>query len=361
MSMFARRQRGARLAGSLGHHDTAAPAVALSHLMRRLKLVLVASGLAITFVAIPAYGGHSATDGRIAFIADTQGHPQLFTIQPDGTGTTEVTRRAGGIGGFGGTDWSPDGSTLLYVVSTNRDLIYKTALDGTATHRVSARCVKLCLGDGFPVYARSGTKIAFERAYGPIKNDNAAVVAIFTMKIDGSGLRQLTQKKRPTSSEDHRATWSPDGKRIAFQRFNHTAVPRNLGAIFVMNANGTSVHRLTPWSMDANNPKWSRDGTRILFNDYGEPARGKDSNLYTVRVDGTGVTRLTHYTGGHAQAFANGWSPSGTQIVFHLLDDSNGAEVNQLFVMNADGSGAYALTHLGGDANPRQAAWGTTR
>lgn len=270
---------------------------------------------------------------------------------------TQVTRRASGIGDFG-TDWSPDGSTLLFDVSTSRDLIYKTALDGTGVTRVSAPCVKLCLGDDFPVYTRSGTKIAFERAFGPIKNDNAAVVAIFSMNVDGSGLRQLTQKKRPTSSEDHLATWSPNGKRIAFQRFNSTAVPRNLGAIFVMNADGTNVHRLTPWSMDASNPKWSRDGTRILFNDYGERAPGKDSNLYTMRVDGTGLTRLTHYTGGHAQAFANGWSPNGKQIVLHLVDDSNSAQVNQLFVMNADGRGAHALTRLGGDTNPRQAALG---
>ena len=114
---------------------------------------------------------------------------------------------------------------------------------------------------------------------------------------------------------------------------------------------------ITPRSLDAGNPRWSRDGTRILFNDVAEPADGKDANIYTVRPDGTGLTKLTHYTGGTAQAFVDDWSPDGTKIVFHFQD----AGVDDLYIVDADGSNPRPLTHLGANASPRHAAWGTSQ
>ena len=132
------------------------------------------------------------------------------------------------------------------VLSGSRDLIYKAGADGAAVRRLGPRCAGNCLGDSSPTYSRSGARIAFERAFGPLTGDNAAAVAILTMNADGSGLKQLTQKKKPTSTEDHTPSWSPDGKRIAFQRYNTTAQPASLSAIYVMNADGTQLRRLTP-------------------------------------------------------------------------------------------------------------------
>jgi Tol biopolymer transport system component len=41
-----------------------------------------------------------------------------------------------------------------------------------------------------------------------------------------------------------------------------------------------------------------------------------DSNLFTMRANGTDRVQLTHYTGGFLQAYLGDWSPDGTQIVF---------------------------------------------
>lgn len=322
--------------------------------MRRSTILVTAAALLLGVAVIPAYGVRSVTNGRLAFVADEAGKTQVFTINPDGSGLTKVPKLPNGAGEYG-LSWSPDGSSLLVATSTSPNLIYTTRLDGGGLRRLSPRCAGQCLADNFPVYTRSGAKIAFERAFGPIVNDNASAVGILTMNADGSGMKQLTQKKRPTSTEDHMPTWSPDGRRIAFQRINTTASPRGRTAIYVMNANGTQIRRLTSRRMDASNPRWSRDGTRILFNDYAETVPGKSANLYTIRVDGTGLTRLTNYKGGTAQAFVNDWSPDGTKIVFHFLDTG----VNDLYVMDADGKNAHPLTRLGADANPRRAAWGT--
>jgi Tol biopolymer transport system component len=107
--------------------------------------------------------------------------------------------------------------------------------------------------------------------------------------------------------------------------------------------------------MDASNPRWSRDGTRIAFNDYAEDVWKKSANVYTIRPDGTSLRKVTHYTGGKKRAFVNDWSPDGRQIVYHLIGDA----VNDLYVVNTDGTNTHALTHLGPKANPRHSTWGT--
>jgi TolB protein len=323
----------------------------------RLKAVLaVAAVLLAGVAAIPAYGVDAVVNGKLAFVADEAGKPQVFTIRPDGTGLTRLTNRPNGAGEYG-LAWSPDGSSLLMVLSGSHDLIYKADTAGTVVRLLSPRCAGNCLGDSSPTYTRSGAKIAFERAFGPITNDTAAAVALLTMNADGSGLKQLTQKKKPTSTEDHMPSWSPDGKRIAFQRYNTTAQPAGRSAIYVMNADATHLRRLTPRSMDASNPRWSPDGTRIAFNDYAEDVSNKSANVYTIRPDGTSLRKVTHYSGGTKRAFVNDWSPDGRQIVYHLI----GNTVNDLYVVNRDGTNTHALTRLGPNANPRHSTWGTAR
>jgi Tol biopolymer transport system component len=83
-------------------------------------------------------------------------------------------------------------------------------------------------------------------------------------------------------------------------------------------------------------------------------------NIYSIRPDGTGLTQITHYTGGAMAARVDSWSPDGKQIVFHVrpLNPSTSG-INQLFVMNKDGTEIQQLTHLPRGTNPERAAWGS--
>jgi Tol biopolymer transport system component len=74
---------------------------------------------------------------------------------------------------------------------------------------------------------------------------------LFRIRADGTGLRQLTSG-RPASAP----SFAPDGKRIAYLRFN--------AGISVVNLDGTGRHRLTRSSSDAF-PVWSPDGKWIAF------------------------------------------------------------------------------------------------
>ena len=92
--------------------------------MSRIKVALAAAVVLLAGVAvIPAYGVGPVANGRLAFVADEAGRPQVFTVKPDGTGLTRLTNRADGAGEYG-LAWSPDASSLLMVLSESQDLIY---------------------------------------------------------------------------------------------------------------------------------------------------------------------------------------------------------------------------------------------
>jgi Tol biopolymer transport system component len=302
---------------------------------QRLTLGLATFFGLLVAVVLPALSHATASgrNGEIAFTRRVHTISQVFTVTPDGTRLRQVTH--GLPAGEHGLSWSPNGRGLLYTLGRidGTDRIVKSLADGSSAAVVSPACTGACLSDDDPAYSPDGKTIAFERAFGPVVNENAASIAIFTMNADGSHLTQLTPKS--TSTQDSQPQWSPDGTKIAFVRSNTTAKPKNEGAIEIMNADGSDIRRITPFRVDATNPHWSPNGKRLLFNTYAHPVQFKSANLFTMRADGKDRHPLTHYAGGTLQAFADGWSPDGTQIVFHRMAFSgSNTEVGGFYILN---------------------------
>jgi hypothetical protein len=200
---------------------------------------------------------------------------------------------------------------------------------------------------------------------------------IYTMRMDGSGLRRLTSEGR-----NMRPVWSPDGRRIAFAR-----IYADVADIYLMDADGSHVVRRTAgagllsaaWSPDgrklavssegiydgdvwvipadddgsspvhllsaARSPSWSPDGSRIAY----IRLSGDDGyhGVHVVNTDGTGDRELFFSSGGIPGGPS--WSPDGKRLVF-----GNCQSGCDLFVMNADGSDMRRLTALG---TVQEAAW----
>ncbi|MGI8617571.1 MAG: hypothetical protein ACR2L6_00585 [Gemmatimonadaceae bacterium] len=147
---------------------------------------------------------------------------------------------------------------------------------------------------------------------------------IFLTDLEASHTVQLT-----FSGRDYEPAWSPDGNRIAFVRRDV-----NFGRdIYLMNADGSGLVRRTTGA-GLHSPAWSPDGNTLAVG-TGDHYDGDIRLLSLSDNQGDGI--LLARMGTEPE-----WSPDGKKIAFVSLsgDDGYGA----LHVMNADGSGIFALT-----------------
>ena len=287
-------------------------------------------------------------NGRIAFQANIGRFPQVFTIEPNGSGLRQVTHVPRHDPGAENPIWSPDGTTIAFDAAAGKGVNIFTVSPGEHP-------AQLPLGvgafNGDPAYSRDGTQISFDQDVGPRA---PKVHGIFVANADGSNPRRVTTGIRTTQAFDTQSQWSPDGNRLVFMSVKNS----KQAAIFVVNIDGTGLKRLTPWSLDAGNPDWSPDGRKILFNPYWDPHPGKFSNIFSMRPDGSHRTQLTRARPG-VQSFAPAWSPDGTKIVFVRftpIGKQNGRL--DLFTMNSDGTRVRRVTNMP-RAFPTNPDWGT--
>ncbi len=192
--------------------------------------------------------------------------------------------------------------------------VYVANLDGTGLRR---------LGRGSsPSWSPDGRRLAFQRY---VRGRNAEILVA---DADGRNLRRLTR----TPAEELWPVWSPDGRRLAF-------VSDRDGSweVFVMNADGSGVRQLTrrlaPTELNVT-PAWSPDGRVIAFSSTRTP---ENPEIYVVRPDGNGLRRLTR-TAGDVETLGDdgfpSWSPDGRLIVFSSNRTGNG----EVWLMRRDGS-----------------------
>lgn len=183
--------------------------------------------------------------------------------------------------------------------------------------------------------AKTDARIAFSAGQHPHED-------VYIVNADGSSLRRLTTDP----AADFDPSWSPDGSRIAF-RSGRTGEDE----IYVMNSDGSSQLNLTGNPAEDFAPAWSPDGTKIAF------ASTRDGALPTIWImnpDGSNPTQVGTIDGEYPA-----WSPDGSKIAFDR--NTLGPSGWDIWVMNADGSDAKPLVDSPRDE--QGAAWspdGTT-
>ena len=275
--------------------------------------------IALTLGAPAAQATFPGQRGPVAFqrIVDPEDEEssQIFSVARQGAPARRLTSQGNGFN----PDYSPDGERIVFegrFGGVSPDAIFMMGADGSSPTRFPTTCAGDCLGDNSPAWSPAGDRFVFERAFGPIVRDEFAQgLDLVTANVDG-GSEQLLLHFRSLEAqgqEPHDAQWSPDGKRIAVNILNIKAKPRNGSAIYVLDADGSNLRRITPMRLNAGNADWSPDGKRIVFNSSYEGQAAVE--LYTVRPNGGGLRRLRKEST-RSVSFDPVWSPDGGRIAF---------------------------------------------
>lgn len=121
---------------------------------------------------------------------------------------------------------------------------------------------------------------------------------------------------------------SPDGRRVVFAREEYDG-PN----LFVADRDGTRVRRLT--GAGGSDPRFSPDGTRVVFSR--EVGGNSQSDLFTIRTDGTGLRRVTATA--EVEEFLGAFSPDGRRLLFTRVQISEDDFSLSVSSIGVDGRG----------------------
>ena len=248
---------------------------------------------------------------------------------PDGTGGDSVEqgsrnpqRLTDDPAYDGWPTWSPDGSQIAFMSTrSGNPEIYVMNSDGSNLRQLTDHPAN----DIWPEWSPNGRRIAF-----PSRRDGN--FEVYVINADGTNLQRLTN----TPGHEDFPTWAPDGKQILFSR-----TEGNDGTYVMSVPVGTDAAGAEPGSGNERRlldfrvfePAWSPDGTQIAFGSDHEGFRG----IYVMDADGSDLQKLSNTRDGEN---CPTWSPNGTRIAFASWRDGDG----EIYVMNADGSNLQKLT-----------------
>ena len=172
-------------------------------------------------------------------------------------------------------------------------------------------------------------QIMFRRYLDPAKTTGA----LFRMNPDGTGVKQVTRPRRGVVDQFN--DWSPDGRRIVFERkvpcppdgSRGDGLDQTCDRIYTAGRDGQGLKPLVPCGFDvskpfpgtcvgARTPAWSPDGSKIAFryalvdDDYIDSFT-TNIGIWIVNADGTGRRQVTQLKPGSSWDQSRSGRPTG--------------------------------------------------
>jgi Tol biopolymer transport system component len=239
-------------------------------------------------------------------------------------------------------DWSPGGDQLVvnFVSDVDPGAILISDLDGGRQQVIA--CEALCLGFGAASWSRDGKRIAYAEA-----DESATKIRVFD--VESGSTVDVLEMNEPGRDVDP-VRWSPTGDELVgiLHRWNaEDDTKLDSAAVVVVSIADGSVREITDASGFASYPDWHPTQDLVVFSSYGisdfQRLDEHASNLFTIRSDGSDLRQITNFPAGGQRASQPTWSPEGDLIVFTLVSGSND-EIRHIATIAPDGTN---LTDLG--------------
>ncbi len=244
--------------------------------LERVKTILVALSILMLF----SIAARSATNGRIAFTYYPDGNREIYSIEADGSGLKRLTYNPG-VDDYAA--WSPDGKMIAYLSQeiSGQYLIRVMSADGDQPRTVSPVVFDIFAGGNY-------------------------------------------------CNEQFAISWSPDGKRIAFQEF---------GDIVSINVDGTDRRTIGANSIRESEPAFTPTGVLA----YTLTLQGGDG-INGLQI-GTTEGELYADYGYHTCSYSADWSPDGTKLAY--VHSADFPPPGHVVIVPTSGPGYYrALNNL---------------
>jgi len=244
-----------------------------------------------------------APSGSLLFLVAMGYSPNLYLVNVDGSGLTELTDSTENDtpGAF-----SPDGTLLAYNVflrEDGADGVYVMSPDGTNPRLVTDGGPS----DWFLSWSARGRMLFLRGRMGPAD--------YWTANADGSDPARILKNE----GCNYPADWSPDGQNLVVCQCNLTPADPTACSLSVVDQQGNMVrHLLEDDSRMPYSPRWSPDGSHILF--LSRTPHGTPDSLFVMDADGANVRSLYQFpiNGNWSLPW---WSPDGSQVALTTGDD----------------------------------------
>ena len=263
----------------------------------------------------------SPSGQAIAFLSNRSGTYDIYLTSPDGSELIRVTNNAANESA---PYWAQGDRLFFSTWTDNASTVFvasERAMEPTIVGKVPGRS---------PLVSPDGKKLIYSTGQYPS-------LEVEESDLDGKNAKRLS--KAPGAMFN--AVYSPDLKQIAYARSDST---RQL-QIWVMNADGSSDRQLTHFSADEGSPQWpawSPDGSKLAVQSgkYNRNAPSENTaHIWVIDVKSGAATKLNAHSTPYLDETPS-WFPDGKRIAFQ--SDRSGRM--EIWVMNADGTGAKQLT-----------------
>jgi dipeptidyl aminopeptidase/acylaminoacyl peptidase len=272
----------------------------------------------------------------IAFTSNRDGNNEVYVMDPNGDNQSRVTDNLMNTSNDQRPDISPDGKQIVF--SSNRDGNFEIfIMNSDGSDVIQLTTTSAPISNSWPRWSPDGEWIAFQSGAG-------TNFQIYRIRPDGTGMTQVTNY----AGLNQFPAWSPDGTRFAIRR--------DTEIYLIDSADGSHPVRLTvtdsiPGAFNQM-ASFSPDGKKIAYlsNNRDNPGDPLYLSVYIMDSDGNDKVNFTPKEVGYPGTWtsrAPAWSPNGQYIYFTAVRSVTAGSLEQIFVKPSGGGDETKLTSTG--------------